>query len=637
MRTIALFIVLLSSVTHAAERPNILWITSEDNGPHMGCYGDDGATTPNLDALAAKGVVYSNAWSTVPVCAPARTAIITGMYPSSLGAEHMRSMAALPEHVKLYPEYLRAAGYYTTNNAKQDYNVPGGETAWDESSGRAHWKNRAEGQPFFAIYNINVTHESQIRKRPHEAQHDPDALTPPPYYPDTPEVRRDWAQYYDKMTQMDTMAGARLREIEEAGLMEDTIIFYYGDHGVGLPRGKRSVCNSGLLVPLIVYVPEKFKHLMPQDFTPGGRSDRLVSFVDLAPTLLALAGAEIPTHMQGKAFFGAPEIPEKEYLFGLRGRMDERVDFVRAVRDKRYVYVRNYMPHLPHIQHVAYQLQTPTTQVWHAAFEAGNLTEKSAYFFERRDAERLYDLESDPHEMHSLVDSPEHEDVLRRMRAKLREIQLETRDTGFIPEPDMREVYGNAVLRMLAQDDEAYPLELILEAAEDASRASKPEDTLSRLTHEHPVIRYWALMELLIDESANIEYPPEIRTQSREEEGAFRFYSKTENVDPNVKLSDLEIMLDADESPAVRIVAAELLARYGSRRQRDRGLQVLLAYSNVDNHHVQVATAALNAVDRLGEAAAGIAGGVAELPISGDNVPPRNRAYIRDLKAAIAE
>lgn len=637
MRILALLLLTISTFAHAADRPNILWITSEDNGPHMGCYGDTGANTPNLDALAAKGVLYTNAWSNVPVCAPARTAIITGMYPSSLGAEHMRSMAELPEHIKLYPEYLREAGYYCTNNAKQDYNVPGGETAWDQSNGKAHWKNRGADQPFFAIFNITTTHESQTRRRPHTPVHDLNTLTPPPYYPDTKDVRRDWAQYYDKMTEMDAEAGVLLDELEAAGLMDDTIIMYYGDHGVGFPRAKRSVCNSGLLVPLIAYIPEKFKHLMPQDYVTGGKSDRLVSFVDLAPTLLTLVGAEIPEHMQGKPFLGAKDMPEKEYLYGLRGRMDERVDFVRGIRDKRYVYVRNYMPHLPHLQHVAYMYQTPMTQSWHAEYEAGRLSPESAYFFGRRDAERLYDLKTDPHEMHSLVDSPEHQDVLKRMRAALRDFELETRDVGFIPEPDMREVYGDDVLRTLAQDDARYPLEAILAAAEDASRASKPEDTLARLKNDNPVIRYWALMELLIDESANIEYPPEIRTQSQEEEGAFRFYSKTENVDPNVKLSDLELMLESDESTAVRIVAAELLAKYGSRRQRDKGLQTLLAYSTVETHHVQVATAALNAIDRLGNSAKDIADAVAQLPEDGDNVPPRNRAYIGDLKAAIAE
>ena len=583
----------------AATQPNIVWITSEDNGPHMGCYGDRLARTPNLDALASRGVLYRNAWSTVPVCAPARTAIITGMYPSSLGAQHMRSMATLPEHVKLYPEYLRSAGYYCTNNAKEDYSVPAGSNAWDESSRKAHWKNRASDQPFFAVFNIFVTHESQIRSRPHQAVHDPDAMELPSYYPDAPESRQDWAQYYDKMTQMDAMVGARLKELKDAGLMEDTIVMYYGDHGVGLPRAKRSACNSGLQVPFIVYVPEKYRHLMPDGLRPGDDSDRLVSFVDLAPTLLKLAGIEIPAHMQGKPFLGAKQLPEKDYLYGLRGRMDERVDMVRTVRDKRYVYVRNYLPHRAHMQHVAYQFETPTTQVWHAAYEAGTLPSESAYFFGRRDSERLYDLKVDPDEMHSLVNSQEHTHVLTRMRAALDRIQLETRDVGFIPEPDLLTLYADDVPRDLALDDERYPLAMIRDVALQASSESFDSELVSLLKHNHPAVRYWAATGLLIHD----EYTPELLP-----------------------------LLD-DVSVAVRIVAAEIVARFANEPERQRALQVLLELSNVNEHHVLVATSALNAIDYLDEDAATIADEVAELRVDGDNVPPRNRKYIIDLKA----
>jgi len=601
LRILAVLVLNLGALAHADDRPNILWLTSEDNGPHMGCYGDAQATTPHLDALAARGVIYRNAWSTVPVCAPARTAIITGMYPSSLGAQHMRSMAALPEHVKLYPEYLRAAGYFCTNNAKQDYNVPGGETAWDDSSRNAHWNQRAEGQPFFAIFNFTVTHESQIRRRPHEAVHDPALAQPPAYYPDTPETRQDWAQYYDKMTQMDAMAGARLKELEDAGLTDDTIVMYYGDHGVGLPRGKRSVCNSGLLVPLIVHVPEKFKHLVPDGLKAGTESDRLVSFVDLAPTVLTLAGVEVPSHMQGRPFLGGTNLAEKEYLYGLRGRMDERVDMVRAVRDKRYVYLRNYLPHRPHIQHVAYQFQTPTTQAWHAAFEAGTLPEASAYFFKRRDAERLYDLEADPDEMRSLVDSVEHAPVLERMRKALDRLELESRDIGFIPETDLRLLYDDDVLRDLAVDDARYPLATIRDTARRASSKKFDAGLIDLLDHSHPAVRYWAATGLVIHNQYSEELLPLLQ----------------------------------DDSPATRIAAAESIARFGSDTDRTEALDVLLHYSDVDTYHVQVATTALNAIDYLDEHAAEIADKVAALPEKGDNVPSRNRSYVIDLKARI--
>src|SRR5262245_54088210 len=312
-------------------RPNILWITSEDNGPQLGCYGDRFATTPNLDRLAARGMVYLKCWSNAPVCAPARTTIITGLYPTSTGSEHMRSMVRLPAGTKLYPQLLRDAGYYCTNNAKEDYNLEQTGQVWDESSNKAHWKNRAAGQPFFAVFNILVTHESQIRSRPHQPVHDPSQVRVPRYHPDTPEVRQDWAQYYDKLTEMDAIAGARVREIEDAGLADDTIIFYYGDHGPGMPRCKRWPYDSGLHVPLIVHVPAKFRSLAPREYMPGGNSDRLVSFVDLAPTLLSLVGVEPLDYLQGGAFMGRFEAPAREFVHGFRGRMDERYDLVRTV------------------------------------------------------------------------------------------------------------------------------------------------------------------------------------------------------------------------------------------------------------------------------------------------------------------
>jgi arylsulfatase A-like enzyme len=279
-------------VTHAAEtaRPNILWITSEDHGPQMGCYGDRFATTPNVDKLAARGMIYTRAWSCAPVCAPARTVLISGMYATSTGSEHMRSLVPYPAARKMYPQLLHEAGYYCSNNAKEDYNLDKAGKVWDDSSRKAHWKDRKPGQPFFAIFNSEKSHESRIRVRPHTQIHDPAKVRVPAYHPHTPEVRQDWAQYYDVVSEADADAGQRLRELEEAGLAESTIVFYFGDHGSGMPRCKRWPYNSGLHVPLVVYIPEQFKDLRPPEYTPGGKSDRLASFVDFAPTLLSLLG-----------------------------------------------------------------------------------------------------------------------------------------------------------------------------------------------------------------------------------------------------------------------------------------------------------------------------------------------------------
>jgi uncharacterized sulfatase len=340
-RVAALFLALFASAALAgaadALRPNILWLTSEDHGPHMGCYGDKLAVTPNVDALAAKGLLYTKCWSNAPVCAPARTTIITGMYPTSLGAEHMRSMVPFPAGKKMFPQFLREAGWYCTNNSKEDYNIEKPGQVWDESSGRAHWKNRKPGQPFFAIFNSTKSHESQIRTRPHKQITDPAKVRVPAYHPDTPEVRQDWAQYYDKVSEADADAGKHLKELADAGLTEDTIIFYYADHGSGMPRNKRWPYNSGLHVPFVVYIPEKFKDLRPPEYKAGGKSDRLVSFVDLAPTLLSLIGVKPPDWMQGHAFLGKFTTEPQPFLHGFRGRMDERLDLVRSVTDGRYV------------------------------------------------------------------------------------------------------------------------------------------------------------------------------------------------------------------------------------------------------------------------------------------------------------
>ncbi|MEO6740735.1 MAG: sulfatase, partial [Chthoniobacteraceae bacterium] len=363
----------LAAAAIAETRPNILWITSEDHGPHMGCYGDTFATTPNVDALAKRGMIYAHCWSNAPVCAPARTTIITGMYPTSLGAEHMRSMVPFPKGKKMFPQFLREAGWYCSNNAKEDYNIEKPGQVWDESSKNAHWRKRPEGVPFFAVFNSLKSHESQIRTRPHKQVHDPAKVRVPAYHPDTPEVRQDWAQYYDQVSEADADAGALLADLEKDGLSEDTIVFYYADHGSGMPRSKRWPYNSGLQVPLVVYIPEKFKELRPPEYQAGGKSERLVSFVDLAPTMLSLIGVQPPEWMQGHAFLGKFITEPQPFLHGFRGRMDERLDLVRSVTDGRYVYVRNYMPHLIYGQHLNYMWQTPTTRVWEQLHKEGKL------------------------------------------------------------------------------------------------------------------------------------------------------------------------------------------------------------------------------------------------------------------------
>ena len=484
----------------AADLPNILWITSEDNGPHLGCYGDAYADTPNIDGLAGRGMIYLNAWSTAPVCAPARTTIISGLYPPSTGSEHMRSMTRLPAGFRMYPQYLREAGYYCTNNSKEDYNLEKPGKVWDESSRKAHWKNRAPGQPFFAIFNYTVSHESQIRKQRHRAVHDPAKVRVPAYHPDAPEVRKDWAQYYDKLTEMDALVGNSLRELEDAGLTEDTIIFYYGDHGSGMPRSKRFPYNSGLNVPLVVHVPEKLRHLAPDDYSVGGKTDRLVGFIDLAPTALSVAGIRPPSHFQGHAFMGRYAAPPQPYTYGFRGRMDERYDMMRTVRDKRYIYIRNYMPHKIYGQHVAYMFQTPTTRVWKRLHDEGKLSAAQAAFWRRKPPEELYDLQNDPDEVRNLADSAAHREILERLRKAQRELALRIRDVGFLPEDEIHSRARESTPYEVGHSDAKFPLERILSTAElAASLAPDAVPALEKgLADDDSAIRYWAAMGLLV-------------------------------------------------------------------------------------------------------------------------------------------
>ena len=429
---------ILCATSVAADKPNILWLTSEDHGPEMGCYGDANARTPNIDALAAKGMLFKRAWSVAPVCAPARSVIISGLYTSSSGGQHMRSMVPLPDSVRLYPQYLRDAGYYCTNNSKEDFNVQKPKQLWNASSGTAHWRNRPEGQPFFAIFNSTKSHESQIRTRPHKQVADPAKMRVPAYHPDTPEVRQDWAQYYDKVSEADEDAGKHLKEIEAAGLAADTIVFYYGDHGSGMPRSKRWPCNSGLHVPMVVFFPEKWKHLAPKEYQPGGKSDRMVSFVDLAPTLLSIVGIEPPAWMQGHAFAGSFQTEPPLFLFGERGRMDERMDLVRSVTDGRYVYLRNYFPHVSQGQRVAYQFETPTTRVWSSQFDEGKTNDAQSIFWRvPKPPEELYDLQSDRDEVRNLASLSEHKETLERLRSAQREHLVSIRDVCFLPEAEL--------------------------------------------------------------------------------------------------------------------------------------------------------------------------------------------------------
>lgn len=600
-----------SSILFATDKPNILWLTSEDHGPEMGCYGDQNAFTPNVDGLAAKGMIFRMAWSVAPVSAPARTAIISGMYPSSTGSEHMRSMQPMPEGTRMFPSFLRKAGYYCTNNSKEDYNLLKSNDVWDESSRKAHWRNRSLNQPFFAVFNSTKSHESQIRKRPHKQILDPSKVRVPAFHPDTPEVRQDWAQYYDCVSMADADAGIRLREIEEAGLAGETIVFYYGDHGTGMPGGKRRPNKLGLQVPVVVYFPEKWRHLAPKEYIPGGVSERLISFVDLAPTILSIAGIMPPDWMQGYPFAGKYESKPRKYLHGLRGRMDECNDLVRSVTDGRYVYLRNYMPHLSQGQHVSYQFETPTTRIWKELFDQGKTNPSQSIFWKTpREPEELYDLQNDPDEVTNLANSEKHKEILNKLRNEHRKQILKIKDTGFLPEGELHSRSYGASPYDMARLRNNYPLKQILKTAEIASFMDQEALPLliKRLKNNDSGVRYWATLGILM-----------------------------RGKDAVNKTSELLNNLLKDKSPYVRIVAAQALAMYSEETDIQNYVSLLCELAPPDINGVFVSMHALMALRDLKVKSWPVSTLIKNIKTTGDSPHERYDSYVPRLIKEILE
>ncbi|MFW6246056.1 MAG: sulfatase-like hydrolase/transferase [Tangfeifania sp.] len=582
------------------ELPNILWLTSEDNSPFLGCYGDEFATTPNLDKLASEGFLYTHAYANAPVCAPARNTIITGVYANSGGNQHMRSYYPISEVVKTYPEFLREAGYYCTNNSKTDYNTNSIEPnkIWDESSRDAHYKNRAEGQPFFAVFNTTISHESSIHNSiPNEKlRHSPDEVPIPPYHPETPAMKHDWAQYYDKVEDMDTQIGKWLQELEDAGLADNTIVFYYGDHGGVIARSKRYVYETGTRVPFIVRIPEKYKYLFPEEKT-GSEVNRLISFVDLAPTLLSIAGIEIPDFLQGNAFLGDQKTEDPEYAFMFRGRMDERYDMSRAVRDQKYRYIRNYMPYRAYGQHLGYLWRAPSIRSWEEAYLNGELNETQSRFWEPKPVEELYDTENDPWEINNLADDPEYKEVLERMRQANKDWMIRIYDTGFIPEANRIDRTDGKPMYDYMRSGEV-DLQPIVEAAETATlgEIKNLEKLKSYLTSNEPAIRYWGATGLLI-----------LKDQAQP------------------ALPDLINALD-DESANVAIVAAEAVYNLGEKEVARKSL-----LKSLQNPNSFARCHALNAIDCIEDQNEEIIAGVVDMIKTSPNMD-RSRYDLRAAK-----
>ena len=527
-------------------KPNILWVTIEDTSPQfIGCYGDENASTPVIDQLAEEGIRFTNAFSTGTVCSPSRTAIITGVKTYQTGTGNHRSKYPVPDFIKGFPYYLQQQGYYTTNNVKTDYNVQGEKEfineAWDESSNKAGWWNREPGQPFFAVFNYNDSHQSRTMTMTYEWYLDnvfnhlspeeriaEDEFDMPPFYLDSPEMRKQFARVYNSIKLTDNKIGELLDRLEADNLKDSTIIFFYADHGEGMPRGKTNGINYGYRVPFIIWLPEMYKHLSPWG-TEGVVTDELVDFSDLAPTLISLAGGEIPQYMCGRPYLGQKRKDPVEHLNLSSDRSDNGIDMVRTVTDGKYVYSRNYLPFIYEARYIRYMEIGEIKQLMRDDLAAGNLNPLQKSLFEARPAEFLFDIENDLWETKNLAKDPDYRDILEKMREEMDDEVMNSRDVMFLPEYEIALLSDTTNAYEFRINETDYPLEAIYEVASLCGFRGEDETAqqIEWLESPNNIIRYWAILGLRSQSQNNLkshsekiaemmydEYPPVAVTAS---------------------------------------------------------------------------------------------------------------------------
>ena len=556
----------------AAKRPNVVWIVSEDNSKHyLKLFDEAGAETPHIAKLAESGITFTRAFSNSPVCSVARTTLAAGCFAPRIGTQfHRRSkLANLPADLKLFPSYLREAGYYTTNNSKKDYNAVETEGTWDESSKSATWRNRPDAdQPFFHMESHAQSHESSLHfseesYQKDKTKHDPAKVTLPPYFPDTPLFRYTFARYLDNIQTIDEIVGRTVAKLEEDGLLEDTFIFYFGDHGGVLPRGKGYVYESGLHVPLVVRVPGNFRELVRIE--PGTETEGFVSFVDFGPTVLNLAGIEVPEQMDGRAFLGSEitldDIATRNEAFGYADRFDEKYEMIRTLRVGDWKYMRSFQPYYPDGLQNNYRYKMLAYREWRDLYNDGKLGSDQRQFFEPKPAELLFDLSTDPHEVNNLAGDPRHQARLREMREQMNEQMKEMPDLSLFPE---NQLYDEAMEDPVGfGENNRTRIATALDTANlmllPIAEAERP--LASALRSADPLIRYWAV-------TACTAFGNEA-----------------------AELTSAAKALLRDEDPMVRVRAAEFLGSVGEIDPRDTLIDVV----NETDHPVQQLIA-LNAV-----------------------------------------
>ena len=568
---ITLFSAKPAAVQAAKEKPNFVFILSEDNSKHyLRLYGAELGATPAIESLAREGLVFNHAFSNAPVSSVARTTLMTGILAPKAGFQYHRkhTPAHLPEGVQMWPSYLRGAGYYTTNNSKKDYNVIETKGVWDASSKKANWRNRpSKDTPFFHMQTFGVSHESSLhfpRKsfQNNQPKTNPSEVTLPPYHPDTPTFRFTYARYFDRIKQMDSMVDKLIKQLDEDGLLENTFIFYFGDHGGVLPRGKGYLHETGLHIPLVVRIPEKWRTEIPLEI--GSRVDGFVSFIDFGPTLLHLAGLNSPKVIDGSPFLGSAitkaALDHRDETFGYADRFDEKYEMCRSIRKGQFKYIRSFQPFYPDGLQNNYRYVMLAYEEWRSLFELGKLNEPQSAFFKTKPVEQLFDLSSDPHETVNLAGNQEYKAVLLSLRNRLNQKMNAIHDLSFYPENHMVKHALDDGIKF--GQTHAEEIRLLQQTANLALLPfGQAEENIRRaLNHDSPLVRYWAFT---VCSSFGVKAKP--------------------------LLKNTESRLN-DPDPLVRVRAAEFLALVSGQDPRPTFYQVLN-----ENHGELVSLITLNA------------------------------------------
>ena len=570
-KLLLLFLLIISNSLFAQPKPNILWITIEDTSPQfIGCYGNENTQTPVIDKLATDGIRFTNAFSTGTVCSPSRTAIITGVKTYKAGTGNHRSKYPVPEFIKGFPYYLQQMGYCTTNNAKTDYNVANEKEfiseAWNESSNKAGWWNRKPGQPFFAVFNFNESHQSRTMTETYdwyvenvynqllsnERVSDND-FEMPPFYLDSPEMRKQFARVYNSIKLTDNKIGELLARLEKDKLKDSTIIFFYADHGEGMPRGKTNGINYGYRVPFIIWFPEMYKHLSPWG-KAGIVSDELIDFTDLAPTIISLAGGEIPEHLEGRPVLGKNRKKPVEQLFLSSDRSDNGIDMVRTVTDGKYVYSRNFLSFINEARYIRYMEIGEIKQQMRKDLAENKLNPLQKSLFEPRPAEFIFDIENDLWETTNLAENPEYQPVLEKMRKLMKKEILESRDVMFLPEYEIALLSGTSSAYEFRLNKEKYPLEEIYEVASlSGFRGNEvAAKQIEFLKSPNTIVRYWAILGL-----------------------------RSQNPDVLKSFSDVILKSINDTYPPVSVTAASIAYEMFSNKTGEENLKKFCTHENV--------------------------------------------------------